>query len=119
MEKIEIGGKWYKLVPIEKEEQEEELEDLTFYYVCETPNILFRFSVLLDDNGDIWGDTQSLTIKKEGFGDNYWDSPDYLRGILLGEKDEELEDEGFTKKEIKQLKFLLESVRNKGWMISR
>jgi len=86
--KVEIDGSWYELVPMEKQDDTEpELEQPNAFYGIESVDGVFNFSVLLDDDGKLWKDTQSLTYKPKGGTEEHWDNPDFLKGLVNGDTD--------------------------------
>jgi hypothetical protein len=115
---IELDGKKYKLVPLE----DAKMTSVTFYYGCDSDCGHFRFSVLLNDDGNIWKDTQSVTYYPEGATNTnkseHWDNWKFLKNILDNPDDKDVVK---LKGEIKKEKFenllnLLQQVRIKGWI---
>ena len=119
--KVEIDGKWYELVPLEEEETDDAPESVTFYYACDSDCGKFSFSILLDEEGTIWKDTQSVAYYPNGRKEEFdlWDNPEFLTSLL----------DPFTKYihaidlkremdsiELKSLLNLLRQVREKDWI---
>jgi len=116
---ITLEGVEYKLVPVEKIA---ESESVTFYYACDSDCGYFEFNVLLNDDGEIWEDTQSITYYPEGAintnNREYWDNNDFLLDVLEDNENIEVTN---LRKEIGDPKFIsliniLQKVHEKGWI---
>ena len=116
--KVEIEGKWYELVPMEKQDDTKpELEQPNAFYGCESVDGVFNFSVLLDDDGKSWKDTQSLTYKPKGGTEEYWDNPDFLNGLVNGATDcIGFLPHTFTEKDTNELLNVLNYAVKMGWL---
>ena len=115
METIEINGVLYNLTPV-KETHIDNHEKITntFYYGACSDDGRFEFSVLLNEENELWPDTQSITFLPNTKEREIWDNVDYLKAILSGKnkcKDVEISDSDF-----RTLVNLLEGVRKKGWI---
>ena len=123
---ITLEGVEYNLVPVEETEVNE--NSVTFYYACVSDCGYFEFSVLLNDDGEIWEGTQNITYYPEGHtnknNSEYWDNKDFLIDVLEYHKtplpDINIEVTNL-RKEIGDPKFinltnLLQQVRKKGWI---
>jgi hypothetical protein len=113
--RIEIDGQWYRLVPEKELVVMKEEYDVTFSYQCETPCGTFTFNILLDDDGKMWEDTQSVTYKPKGRDAEYWDNSTWLKGLKTGEDPENLLSM-LTTKESNMFLHLLKQVEEKGWL---
>ena len=118
--KVEIDGKWYELVPLQ-EETDDTIEDVTFYYACDSDCGKFSFSVLLDEEGTIWKDTQSITYYPNGRkGESeHWDNAKFLISLLDPfTKNQDVIDlkRDFKDSELKSLLNVLRQVREKDWI---
>ena len=116
---IILEGVEYSLVPVEKTEVNE--NSVTFYYACASDCGFFTFHILLDDQGEIWEDTQSITYYPDGQtnknNSEYWDNSDFLREVLRDEKINEYSDmPQITQHHEKNLVNLLKRVHEKGWI---
>lgn len=116
---ITLEGVEYKLVPVEKIEEN---KSVTFYYACDSDCGCFEFNVLLNDDGEIWEDTQSITYYPEGATNKnnteHWDNNNFLLDVL---EDNENVDVTNLRKEIGDPKFInliniLQKVHEKGWI---
>ena len=116
---IVLEGVEYKLVPVEKIEEN---KSETFYYGCDSDCGNFRFSVLLNDDGNIWKDTQTVTYYPEGATNKNnteeWDNLDFLIDVLEDNENDEVTN---LRKEIGDPKFInliniLQKVHEKGWI---
>ena len=126
--KVEIDGKWYELVPLEETETESAIPTPNFYYGCDSECGIFSFTVLLNDDGDIWKGTESLVYYSEGYSNKenaeVWDNPNFLNAIIddngrFGLHDYEIEAKELIEDnlgEFKDLQNLLRRVRDKGWL---
>ena len=121
--KVEIDGKWYELVPLEVEEKES-IPDPIFYYGCDSECGIFSFNILLNDDGEAWKDTQSVTYYADGFNKKAhhesWDNVGFLNDVL-DNPDEPIviEVKELIKSnsgEFEDLVHLLKHVREKGWI---
>jgi len=117
---IVLDGVEYNLVPVKETEVNE--NSVTFYYACVSGCGLFEFSILLNDDGEIWEGSQSVTYYPEGYNDEnkgeLWDNKNFLVDVL--EVNENIEVTNL-RKEIGDSKFinltnLLQQVRKKGWV---
>jgi len=117
---IILDGVEYNLVPVEKTKVNK--NSVTFYYSCISDCGYFEFSVLLNDDGEIWEGTQNVTYYIEGHANknnsDYWDNKDFLIDVL---EDDERTNVSYLRKEIGDPKFinltnLLQQVRKKGWI---
>jgi hypothetical protein len=116
---VEIDGVLYNLTPIAKKN----VSSVTFYYGCDSDCGFFSFNVLLNDDGKIWNDTQSITYYQEGQRNisksEFWDNSFFLKDILNDNKVnkdiiELKNDIGMDK--LNDLKNLLQKVHEKGWI---
>ena len=116
--KVEIDGKWYELVPMEKQDDtESELEQPNGFYGIESDDGVFNFSVLLDDDGKLWKDTQSVTYKPKGGTEEHWDNPDFLKGLVNGDNDSiEFIPHTFTEKDTNELLNVLNYAVKMKWL---
>ncbi len=117
---ITLDGVEYNLVPVEKTKVNE--NSVTFYYSCVSDCGYFEFSVLLNDDGEIWEGTQNVTYYPEGHtnknNSDYWDNKDFLIDVLEDNENIEVTN---LRKEIGDSKFInltniLQQVRKKGWV---
>jgi hypothetical protein len=117
---IVLEGVEYNLVPVEKTKANK--NSVTFYYSCVSDCGYFEFSVLLNDDDEIWEDTQDVTYYPEGHANknnsDYWDNKDFLIDMLEDNENIEVTN---LRKEIGDSKFinltnLLQQVRKKGWI---
>ena len=117
---IILEGVEYNLVPVEKTKVNE--NSVTFYYSCVSDCGYFEFSVLLNDDDEIWEGTQNVTYYPVGHtnknNSEYWDNKDFLIDVL---EDDERTNVSYLRKEIGESKFinlanLLQQVRKKGWI---
>ena len=118
--KVEIDGKWYELVPLE-EETDDTIKSVTFYYACDSDCGKFKFSVLLDKNGNVWEDTQSVSYYPNGRKEEseYWDNPKFLISLLdpFTENTHVMDlKRGLASDELNTLLNLLRQVREKDWI---
>ena len=81
---ITLDGIEYNLVPVEDEK--DNTSTVTFYYACDSDCGFFQFSILLNDDGEIWEGTQSVTYYPEGQKNEnnkeIWDNNIFLVDIL-------------------------------------
>ena len=115
---IILEGVEYNLVPVEDKIEE---ENVTFYYACDSDCGYFQFHILLDDQGEIWEDTQALTYYPEGQvnknNSECWDNPNFLREVLSDKKINEYSDmPQITQHHEQNLVNLLKKVHEKGWI---
>ena len=117
---ITLDGVEYNLVPVEETKVNE--NSVTFYYSCVSDCGYFEFSVLLNDDDEIWEGTQNVTYYPEGHtnknNSDYWDNKDFLIDVLEDNENIEVTN---LRKEIGDSKFinltnLLQHVRKKGWI---
>lgn len=117
---IILDGVEYNLVPVE--ETKVNKNSVTFYYSCVSDCGYFEFSVLLNDDGEIWEGTQNVTYYPEGHtnknNSDYWDNKDFLIDVLEDNENIEVTN---LRKEIGDSKFInltniLQQVRKKGWI---
>lgn len=117
---ITLEGVEYNLVPVEETKVNE--NSVTFYYSCVSDCGYFEFSVLLNDDGEIWEGTQNVTYYPEGHtnknNSDYWDNKDFLIDVLEDNENIEVTN---LRKEIGESKFInltniLQQVRKKGWV---
>lgn len=121
---ITLDGLEYNLVPVEETKVNE--NSVTFYYSCVSDCGYFEFSVLLNDDGEIWEGTQSVTYYPEGHtnknNSDYWDNKGFLIDVLendyLHHNSIEVTN---LRKEIGDSKFInltniLQQARKKGWV---
>ena len=117
---ITLEGVEYNLVPVEKTELNK--NSVTFYYSCVSDCGYFEFSVLLNDDDEIWEGSQNITYYPEGHtnknNSEYWDNKDFLIDVL---EDDERTNVSYLRKEIGDSKFInltniLQQVRKKGWI---
>ncbi len=117
---IILEGVEYNLVPVEETEVNE--NSVTFYYGCVSDCGLFEFSILLNDNDEIWEGTQNVTYYPEGHtnknNSDYWDNKDFLIDVLEDNENIEVTN---LRKEIGDSKFInltniLQQARKKGWV---
>ena len=116
---IILEGVEYNLVPVEDEK--DDTSTVTFYYACDSDCGFFTFHILLDDQGEIWEDTQSITYYPDGQTNKnnieYWDNSDFLREVLRDEKINEYSDmPQITQHHEQNLVNLLKRVHEKGWI---
>ena len=116
---IILEGVEYNLVPVDTKEIVE--ENVTFYYACDSDCGFFQFSILLDDQNEIWEGTQSVTYYPDGQTNKnnieYWDNPNFLREVLRDEKINEYSDmPQITRHHEQNLVNLLKKVYEKGWI---
>lgn len=118
--RIILEGVEYNLVPVEKTEVNE--NSVTFYYACDSDCGYFQFHILLNDDGEMWENTQSVTYYPEGHVNKnkseIWDNKDFLTEVLEDNENDEVTN---LRKEIGDSKFinltnLLQQVREKGWI---
>jgi len=118
---ITLDGIEYNLVPVE--ENVEKNKSVTFYYACDSDCGYFVFSILLNDDGEIWEGTQSVTYYPEGQKNEnnkeIWDNNIFLVDIL--EESKNLTEATNLRKEIGDPKFInliniLQKVHEKGWI---
>ena len=116
--KVEIDGSWYELVPMEKQDDTKpELEQPNAFYGIESVDGVFNFSVLLDDAGKLWKDTQSITYKPKGESEDQWDNPDFLLGIVNGDAESiKFLPPEFTKKDTNELLNVLNYAVKMKWL---
>jgi hypothetical protein len=117
---IILDGVEYNLVPVKETKVNE--NSVTFYYSCVSDCSYFEFSVLLNDDDEIWEGTQNVTYYPEGHtnknNSDYWDNKDFLIDVLEDNENIEVTN---LRKEIGDSKFinltnLLQHVRKKGWI---
>lgn len=117
---ITLEGVEYNLVPVEETEVNE--NSVTFYYGCDSDCGYFEFNILLNDDGEMWEYTQSVTYYPEGHANKnkseMWDNKYFLTKVLEDNEDDEVTN---LRKEIGDSKFinltnLLQQVRKKGWI---
>ncbi len=117
---IILEGVEYNLVPVEDEK--DDTSTVTFYYACVSDCGYFEFNILLNDDGEIWENTQSITYYPEGANNTnnseIWDNSDFLRDIL---RDKEIHEYSEITWQLhlnneKNLVKLLEEVHKKGWI---
>jgi len=117
---ITLDGIEYNLVPVEDEK--DNTSTVTFYYACDSDCGFFQFNILLNDDGEIWKGTQSVTYYPEGRKNEnnkeIWDNNIFLVDIL--EESENIEVTNL-RKEIGDPKFInliniLQKVHEKGWI---
>jgi len=117
---IILDGVEYNLVPVEETKVNE--NSVTFYYSSISDCGYFEFSVLLNDDDEIWEGTQNVTYYPEGHtnknNSDYWDNKDFLIDVLEDNENIEVTN---LRKEIGDSKFinltnLLQQVRKKGWI---
>ena len=117
---IILDGVEYNLVPVE--ETKVNKNSVTFYYSSISDCGYFEFSVLLNDDDEIWEGTQNVTYYTEGHANknnsDYWDNKDFLIDVLEDNENIEVTN---LRKEIGDSKFinltnLLQQVRKKGWI---
>ena len=117
---IILEGVEYNLVPVEKTKVNK--NSVTFYYSCISDCGYFEFSVLLNDDGEIWEGTQNVNYYIKGHANknnsDYWDNKDFLIDVLEDNENIEVTN---LRKEIGDPKFinltnLLQQVRKKGWI---
>lgn len=117
---IILEGVEYNLVPVE--ETKVNKNSVTFYYACDSDCGYFQFNILLNDDGEMWEDTQSVTYYPEGQTNKnkseYWDNIAFLIDVLEDNENIEVTN---MRKEIGDPKFinlinLLQLVRKKGWI---
>ena len=117
---IILEGVEYNLVPVE--ETKVNKNSVTFYYSCVSDCSYFEFSVLLNDDDEIWEGTQNVTYYPEGHtnknNSDYWDNKDFLIDVLEDNENIEVTN---LRKEIGESKFInltniLQQVRKKGWI---
>ena len=119
--KVEIDGKWYELVPLEKKESS---PDPVFYYGCDSECGYFSFNVLLNDDGEAWKGTGSLEYYPKGINNKndveIWDSNIFLNDVLDSPTETYvIEVKELIKSnsgEFEDLVNLLKNVREKGWI---
>jgi len=116
---IVLDGIEYNLVPVEDDKSD--TSTVTFYYACVSDCGYFEFGILLNDDGEIWEDTQSITYYPEGVinanNREYWDNTDFLREVLRDKKINEYSDmPQITQQHQQNLVNLLEEVHKKGWI---
>ena len=118
---ITLDGIEYNLVPVEDEK--DNTSTVTFYYACDSDCGFFQFSILLNDDGEIWEGTQSVTYYPEGQKNEnnkeIWDNNIFLVDIL--EESKNLTEATNLRKEIGDPKFInliniLQKVHEKGWI---
>lgn len=118
---ITLDGIEYNLVPVEDEK--DNTSTVTFYYACDSDCGFFQFSILLNDDGEIWEGTQSVTYYPEGQKNEnnkeIWDNNIFLVDIL--EESKNLTEATNLRKEIGDTKFInliniLQKVHEKGWI---
>lgn len=122
--KVEIDGKWYELVPLEEVEEKESSPDPVFYYGCDSECGIFRFNILLNDDGDEWKGTGSLEYYSKGINNKddveIWDNDMFLKDVLDNPTDtlviEVKEIIKHNSGEFEDLVHLLKQVREKGWI---
>ena len=117
---ITIEGIEYNLVPVKDTLVD---ESVTFYYGCISDCGSFEFSILLDSDGEIWEDSQSLTYYPEHYinkinKSEIWDNTNFLIDILEGNINDEVIN---LRHKIGENKFntlvnLLKQVHKKGWI---
>ena len=117
---IILEGVEYNLVPVE--ETKVNKNSVTFYYSCVSDCCYFEFSVLLNDDDEIWEGSQNITYYPEGHtnknNSEYWDNKDFLIDVLEDNENIEVTN---LRKEIGESKFInltniLQQVRKKGWI---
>ena len=117
---IILEGVEYNLVPVE--ETKVNKNSVTFYYSCVSDCGYFEFSVLLNDDDEIWEGSQNITYYPEGHtnknNSEYWDNKDFLIDVLEDNENIEVTN---LRKEIGESKFInltniLQQVRKKGWI---
>jgi hypothetical protein len=119
--KVEIDGKWYELVPLEEKESS---PDPIFYYGCDSACGIFRFNILLNDDGDEWKGTGSLEYYPKGINNKddveIWDNDMFLNDVLDNPTDTDVigvkELIKHNSGEFEDLVHLLKQVREKGWI---
>ena len=117
---ITLDGVEYNLVPVEETKVNE--NSVTFYYSCVSDCGYFEFSVLLNDDDEIWEGTQNVTYYPEGHSNknnsDYWDNKGFLIDVLEDNENIEVTN---LRKEIGDSKFInltniLQQARKKGWV---
>ena len=122
---ITLDGIEYNLVPVEDDKSD--TSTVTFYYACVSDCGYFEFSILLDDQGEIWKGTQSVTYYPDGQtnknNSEYWDNSHFLREVLRDKKINEYSEShndmvgvSFDLTHQQNLVNLLEEVHKKGWI---
>ena len=123
--KVEIDGKWYELVPLEVEKKEKESRpDPIFYYGCDSECGIFSFNILVDDDGEAWKGTESVTYYVDGFNKKAhyesWDNVGFLNDVIDNPTDSHVyEVKELIKSnsgEFEDLVHLLKQVRKQGWI---
>ena len=118
---ITLDGIEYNLVPVEDEK--DNTDTVTFYYACDSDCGFFQFSILLNDDGEIWEGTQSVTYYPEGRKNEnnkeIWDNNIFLVDLL--EEGKNLTEATNLRKKIGDTKFIsliniLHKVHEKGWI---
>tara|TARA_R110000803_G_scaffold37219_1_gene80195 strand:+ start:1924 stop:2298 length:375 start_codon:yes stop_codon:yes gene_type:complete len=120
--KVEIDGKWYELVPMEEERTRDVTN--TFYYGCDSECGIFQFHVLMDEGGNVWEGTESITYYPEGLNNKeiceYWDNSNFLNAILDRPSTSDVVEVKcqieINLGEFEDLVYLLQQVRDKGWL---
>ena len=120
--KVEIDGKWYELVPM-KEERTRDITN-TFYYGCDSECGVFQFTVLMDEGGNVWEGTESITYYPKGLNNKenceYWDNSNFLNAILDNPSSSDVVGVKcqieINLGEFENLTYLLQQVRDKGWL---
>jgi len=119
--KVEIDGKWYELVPLEKKESS---PDPVFYYGCDSECGNFSFNILLNDDDEAWKGTESVTYYPEGYSKRetyeFWDNIILFNELLDNPTDQYVKEVKELIKsnsgEFEDLVNLLKNVREKGWI---
>lgn len=114
---LTLNGIEYELVPVKKNIE----TNVTFYYACDSDCGYFKFNILLNEDGSIWENTQSVTYYPNGRNDKceYWDNSDFLRDILRDKKIPKYSNSNealITQHHEQTLVDLLEQVHKKGWI---
>jgi len=113
MKTIIIDGVEYDLVP----KKEVKNDNTTAYYSCMTDCGTFNFQILLNKDGSIWRDTESITYKEGKEDEDYWDNNRVIKGWLKGySEDTKVLEENINNEEIKVLNNLRQRILKLGWI---
>ena len=117
MKTIEIDGILYNLTPADEAKNKVKEVENTFYYGASSDDGKFEFCVLLNEEGDIWEGTQSVTYLPNKGEKEIWDNVSYLKNVIEFTFDFMEEDiSPMTRTEYNILRELLKGAQKRGWI---
>jgi len=115
MEKIiEINGVKYQR--IDTEAAVENKVELNSYYSIESGDGLIKFHVLLNDNGEVWANTQCIDFMGHEERE-FWDNADWLKDVLKEEEWAIHKLKDIDPEKVMVIKAILKLADERGWMI--